>query len=68
MADQPLTYRDLKIEMTDLKADGTFKVRIIDEAPNGRTMRSNASILSHEPVTSTITERLETSMILPRKI
>jgi CHAT domain len=41
MADQPLTYCDLNIEMTDLKDDGAFKVRVIGEAPNGRTMRGD---------------------------
>src|SRR5690349_19655582 len=43
-------------------------VRAISIRPNGRTIRSKASILSQEPVTSMITDRLETSMILPRKI
>src|SRR5215208_2912293 len=43
-------------------------VRAISTRPNGRTMRSNASTFSHVPVTSTITERRVTSMILPRKI
>src|SRR5262249_3405772 len=36
-------------------------VRTISIRPNGRTIRSNASILSSEPVTSTVTERLSTS-------
>ena len=43
-------------------------MRAISISPNGRTMRSNASIFSHVPVTSMITERRVTSMILPRKI
>ena len=37
-------------------------------SPNGRAMRSNASILSVVPVTSTMTERLVTSTTRPRKI
>jgi hypothetical protein len=32
-------------------------VRAISTSPNGRTMRSNASIFSHVPVTSTISDR-----------
>src|SRR5688572_1319857 len=43
-------------------------VRAISTRPNGRTMRSNASIFSQVPVISTITDRRVTSMILPRKI
>ena len=36
-------------------------VRIISMSPNGRTMFSNAAILSVVPVTSTISERFVTS-------
>ena len=34
-------YRDLDIEMTDLKADGSFSVRVIGQAPDGREMRAD---------------------------
>ena len=43
-------------------------MRTISIRPNGRTIRSNASILSSVPVTSIVTERLETSTTLPRKM
>ncbi len=41
MANQPLTYRDFNLEMTDWKDDGTFRVRVVGETPNGRTMRAD---------------------------
>ena len=43
-------------------------VRIISMSPNGRAIRSKASILSVVPVTSTMIERLVTSTTRPRKI
>src|SRR5947209_5030958 len=43
-------------------------VRTISIRPNGRTIRSNASILSSVPVISTVTARFDTSITLPRKM
>jgi len=35
MADQPLTYEDFNLEMTDLQEDGTFTVRVLGQTPGG---------------------------------
>ena len=42
MAENPLVYRDFNIEMTDLKQDGTFKVRVIGQTPGGEMSASQA--------------------------
>jgi CHAT domain-containing protein len=38
---QLLTYRDLTLEFTDWKEDGSYKVRVIGAAPDGQTMRAD---------------------------
>jgi CHAT domain-containing protein len=50
MADKPLIYHDFVLELTDLQADGTFKVRVSGETPSGRTMRADeAGTSSYKP-------------------
>ena len=42
MAENPLVYRDFNIEMTELKDDGTFKVRVIGQTPGGEMSAAQA--------------------------
>lgn len=35
MADEPLTYEEFNLEMTDLQEDGTFSVRVLGQTPGG---------------------------------
>lgn len=50
MVSKPLVYRDFDIEMTDLKDDGTFKVRVIGNTPGGEGMRADeAETLKYTP-------------------
>ena len=53
-AQRPLRYVAPRPRETAISPVRTISIR-----PNGRTMRSNASILSSVPVTSTVTERLD---------
>ena len=39
MPDKPLVYHDFVLELTDLQADGAFKVRVSGETPSGRKER-----------------------------
>ena len=43
-------------------------VRTISIRPNGRIIRSNASIFESPPVISIVTERFDTSTTVPRKM
>ena len=50
MPDNPLVYHDFVLELTNLQADGVFKVRVSGETPSGRTMRADeAGTSSYKP-------------------
>ena len=42
MAENPLVYRDFNIEMSDLKDDGTYQVRVIGQTPGGEMSADQA--------------------------
>lgn len=48
MAENPLVYRDFNIEMTDLKEDGTFKVRVIGQTPGGEMSAAQAESATYQ--------------------
>lgn len=48
MADQPLTYEDFNLEMTDLQEDGTFTVRVLGQTPGGEMRADEAETASYD--------------------
>jgi hypothetical protein len=47
MAEDPLVYRDFNIEMTDLKEDGTYQVRVIGQTPGGEMSAAQAETATY---------------------
>jgi len=47
MAEDPLVYRDFNIEMTDLKEDGTYQVRVIGQTPGGEMSAARAETATY---------------------
>lgn len=48
MADDPLTYEDFNLEMTNLQEDGTFNVRVIGQTPGGEMRADQAENASYD--------------------
>lgn len=48
MADQPLTYVDFNVEMTDLQADGAFTVRVLGQTPGGEMRADEAERATYD--------------------
>ncbi|WP_406699463.1 CHAT domain-containing protein [Singulisphaera sp. Ch08] len=42
MPDRPMTYRNMDLEMTDLGADGAFRVRVVGQSPGGEMRADEA--------------------------
>jgi len=47
MTEDPLVYRDFNIEMTDLKEDGTYQVRVIGQTPGGEMSAAQAETATY---------------------
>jgi len=47
MAEDPLVYRDFNIEMTDVKEDGTYQVRVIGQTPGGEMSAAQAETATY---------------------
>jgi CHAT domain len=64
MAHKPLTYRDFNLEMSDLKDDGMFTVRVLGRAPGGEMRADEAEHPTYKPDEfKTLQARLERSRI-----
>lgn len=48
MAEKPLTYENFDLEMTDLKEDGTFTVRVLGQTPGGEMRADEAETATYD--------------------
>ena len=48
MANQPMTYEDFTVEMTELQDDGTFTVRVLGQTPAGEMRAGEAETATYD--------------------
>lgn len=69
MANEPLIFRDFNIEMTDLKEDGSFKVRVIGQTPGGEMSAAQAETANYDKQAfSTLLAKLDRRRIVKEEM